>query len=309
MLKSELLEIITNGESSGVEFKLDDIRPEQLAKEVVALANFQGGKILLGVTDDGTILGIRRQDLEAWIMDTVFGRYVHPMILPFYEEVNLGGEKKVAVISFSGGISKPYVVRHNDRETVYIRVGSTSRLATREQQARLYAIGGMLHMEVMPVPGSSLTSLDRARLENYLRDIIQDPELPRSEEEWVRRLLGLGFLVEDPDGRPVCTIAGLVLFGVAPRRYLRQAGLRLMAFAGTDKEYQARLDEVLNAPMVGRWIVDPAGKKMLADDGLIEKFSFMIGPFISQEGNIIENFDRPAQGRALFAQDYLVSAF
>ena len=48
MLKSELLEIIANGESSGVEFKRDDIRPEQLAKEVVAMANFQGGCVLLG---------------------------------------------------------------------------------------------------------------------------------------------------------------------------------------------------------------------------------------------------------------------
>ncbi|EHK3488097.1 ATP-binding protein [Escherichia coli] len=64
MLKSELLEIIANGESSGVEFKRDDIRPEQLAKEVVAMANFQAGSVLLGVEDDGTITGIQRQNLE-----------------------------------------------------------------------------------------------------------------------------------------------------------------------------------------------------------------------------------------------------
>ena len=35
MQKSELLEIIANGENSGVEFKRDDLRPEQLAIEVV----------------------------------------------------------------------------------------------------------------------------------------------------------------------------------------------------------------------------------------------------------------------------------
>lgn len=55
MLKAELLELIANGESSGVEFKRDDVRPEQLAKEIVAFANFQGGRVLLGVEDDGTI--------------------------------------------------------------------------------------------------------------------------------------------------------------------------------------------------------------------------------------------------------------
>ena len=148
MNRAELIEIIGNGENSGVEFKLDDIRPEQLAKEV-------------------------------------------------------------AVISFPQGISKPYVVRRKGREDVYIRVGSTSRLATREQQARLFAMGGMFHTELMPVPGSSISSLDRVRLENYLKDIIQDPEIPQSDQEWAQRLLGLGFLVEGPDANPICTVAGL----------------------------------------------------------------------------------------------------
>ena len=105
MLRSELLEIIANGENSGVEFKRDDLRPEQLAKEIVALANFQGGKLLLGVEDDGTISGIQRDDLETWVMDTVFGRYVHPMILPFYEEVEFDVGKRVAVVSFNQGCS------------------------------------------------------------------------------------------------------------------------------------------------------------------------------------------------------------
>ena len=76
MLKSELLQMIANGESSGLELKRDDVRPEQLAKEIVALANFQGGHVLLGVEDDGSVSGIQRPDLETWVMDTVFGRYV-----------------------------------------------------------------------------------------------------------------------------------------------------------------------------------------------------------------------------------------
>jgi len=84
MLKSDLLQLIANGENSGVEFKRDDLRPEQLAKEIVALANLKGGSILLGVEDDGSISGIQRDDLELWVMDTVFGRFVHPMILPFW---------------------------------------------------------------------------------------------------------------------------------------------------------------------------------------------------------------------------------
>ena len=71
MLRAELLEIIANGENSGVEFKRDDIRAEQLAREIVAMANLRGGMVLLGVEDDGTISGIQRDDLETWVMDTV----------------------------------------------------------------------------------------------------------------------------------------------------------------------------------------------------------------------------------------------
>jgi len=130
MLKTELFEIIANGENSGIEFKRDNVRPEQLAREVVAMANFHGGKIFLGVEDDGSISGVQRPNLEEWVMQVVLDK-IHPMILPYYEEVKLNDDKTVAVISFPQGVSKPYVVRNRGREDVYIRAGSTTRLATR----------------------------------------------------------------------------------------------------------------------------------------------------------------------------------
>ena len=71
MLKTELLEIIANRENSGVEFKRDDIRPEQLAKEIVAMLNFQGGRVLLGVEDDGSISGLQRENSEEWVMNVL----------------------------------------------------------------------------------------------------------------------------------------------------------------------------------------------------------------------------------------------
>lgn len=280
MLKTELLEIVANGENSGVEFKRDDIRPEQLAKEIVALANFQGGRVILGVEDDGTLVGIQRDNLEEWVMNILRDK-VHPLILPFYEEIKIDGERKVAVISLPQGISKPYVLRDGGAEKIYIRIGSTSQLASREQQMRLFELGGMLHAELMPVPRTDMASLDLARLENYLREFINDPELPDTDEEWQKRLLGLGFLVE-AGGRVYCSIAGLVLFGKHPRSYLKQAGLRVFAFASTDKTYNALLDIILDAPLVGRWDFSAGGKKLL-DGGIIERFLEQASPFICQE--------------------------
>lgn len=288
MLRSELLEIIANGENSGVEFKRDDIRPEQLGKEVVAFANLYGGRILLGVEDDGTISGIQRPNLEEWVMNTVFAAKVHPMILPFYEEIAMPGGRRVAVVSFSQGTAKPYVLRHNNREDIYIRVGSTSRLATREQQARLFASGGILHPETLPVSGTSFASLDLDRLRDYLKNVIRDPEVPESQTDWIRRLLGIGFMIEASDTYTVCTIAGLLLFGIAPRKFLRQAGIRLMVFEGDTKEYRALTDEIIDGPLVGRWALDEEGTRALVSHGIIERFAEMIRPFISREENGID---------------------
>jgi ATP-dependent DNA helicase RecG len=137
MAPEDLLRLIEQGENSGVEFKRDALRPEQLAREVVAFANFQGGRLLIGVEDDGVVSGIQRNDLERWVMDTVFGRTVHPQLLPYYEEVRLDDGQRVAVVTVLPGTAKPYVVRHHQREDIYIRVGSTTQLATREQQAAL----------------------------------------------------------------------------------------------------------------------------------------------------------------------------
>ena len=278
MLKIELLEIIANGENSRVEFKRDDVRAEQLAKEIVALVNFQGGHILLGVEDNGTISGLQRPDAEEWVMNVVADK-VHPLVLPSYEEVSMGEVGRVAVLTFPQGNSKPYVRKHNGAEEIFIRVGSTSRLATREQQMRLYEIGGMLHTEALPVSRTSSSDFDSPRIENYLKDIIRDPAFPDSPQAWEDRLVNLGFLVK-PGG--LCSVAGMVLFGKQPRRHLKQAGLRVFAFSGKTKEYQARLDLIMDAPLAARFDVRDGGRHVI-DDGLTEKFLRAIEPFITEE--------------------------
>lgn len=294
MLRDELKELIANGENSLVEFKRDDIRPEQLAKEIVAFCNSYGGKLLLGVEDDGTPSGIQRTDLEHWIMDTVCARYVHPAVIPLYEEVQIEANLRVAVITVPLGVSKPYVMRHNDREEFYIRAGSTSRLANRDQIIRMSASGGMLHVETLPVPRTSLKTLDKARLENYFRDILAEPSLPRDDKEWETRLVDMGFLADNVEHEKVCTIAGLLLFGINPRRYLKQAGLRIMVFDSNDKEYKALLDVVLDAPMVARVEVTDQRVSGIVDDGLVEKAAAALYPFITEESATIDKgFRRP----------------
>jgi ATP-dependent DNA helicase RecG len=67
---TELLEIINNGENSGVEFKRDELQSLDLAKELVAFSNFSGGMVLLGVDDGRSVFGVTRPDIEQFVMNT-----------------------------------------------------------------------------------------------------------------------------------------------------------------------------------------------------------------------------------------------
>ena len=156
---------------------------------------------------------------------------------------------------------------------------------------RLFELGGMLHTEMMPVPRTDMGCLDDARLMNYIKDILRDPDVPQSSEAWQARLLSLGFLTEAAD-HICCTIAGLLLFGKARAVISNKPVKKVMAFNKDDKVYQAVLDEIIDGPLVGRWDMDN-GDKRLIDGGIIERFMKAMTPFISQEsGNVNEELGR-----------------
>ncbi len=146
MTKAELLELIQNGENSGVEFKRDDLRPEQLAKVLVAFANFRGGRFVIGVEENGSVSGIMRPNLEEWVMNVVATRMT-PQIIPYYEEVETEEGKRVAVVGIERGANKPYAVREGERLDFFIRVGSECRRADRDTLRRLVQASENLQCE------------------------------------------------------------------------------------------------------------------------------------------------------------------
>jgi ATP-dependent DNA helicase RecG len=88
MNRTELLELITNGENSRVEFTRDDVRPDSLAQEISALLNLEGGVILLGVENDGRISGLTRsrEAAEEWVMN-VARQNLQPAVIPVWSSV------------------------------------------------------------------------------------------------------------------------------------------------------------------------------------------------------------------------------
>ena len=283
MNKAGLLELVLDGETPKVVFRRDDLRPVQLAREVVAFANGRGGRILLGVNQDGAISGIQRDQLQGWVFGQVLDSFVHPAIIPYYEEVQLDDAKRVAVITLGDEPSKPYAVRREGRDEVYVRAGHASKIASREQLALMYRKSHIPLTEQWPVAGSGLRDLSRDRLEQYLGGIVGMSSLPSGQREWHECLCLLGFMRETEYSKPQCTIAGLVLFGYSPRRLLRNAGIRWMAFDGVHKSYRALDDRVVDGPLLPLRDSSPEAGNAIIDDGLIEKLLAAMRPFIFEE--------------------------
>ena len=165
-------------------------------------------------------------------------------------------EKKVVIVTVPQGSAKPYVLRHNKREDAYVRYGNTSQLATREQQARLFDLGGMVSLEKMPIHGSSLKDFDMRRLREYLVDIVKVIEQREwekfSENELTKELLRRDFM-RSLEGKtePVCALFAMLLFGKEPAPWLPQSPFRLTVFPGLDKDYDTNLDLSISSPFVG----------------------------------------------------------
>ncbi len=251
MAPSDLRELLRRGENSGVEFKRDALTPASLAREVAALLNLEGGVILLGVEDDGSVSGLRRppKQAEEWVME-VARSHVRPAVIPFWETRRLAG-RVVGVISLSADApDKPYKAKRGSAWVTHVRVGSTTRDASDQEEMRLYGQSRRLRYDQKPVPGALVSDCDMRRLVNYFRDVRgqECPELGDAEG-WARFLVNLGLAWEDR-ARVVPSVGGLLLFGRNPNRRLPQAGITAAAFASTKKDYDIRAHAVLRGPLV-----------------------------------------------------------
>ncbi len=335
MNRTELAELIHNGENSGVEFKRDDIVPEKLAKEMAALLNLEGGHILLGVEKDRTVSGLTRgpEKAEEWVME-VARTHLRPAAIPFWETLDWDERKIVGVVSLPADApDKPYKVKRGSAWVTQIRVGTTSRDATDEEEARLYMQSGRLQYDRKPVPGATLDDLDQRRLVNYFRDLRRQscPD-PGDREAWSRLLINTELMYEDRD-RLMPSAGGLLLFGSRPNKYLPQAGISAAAYTGTEKDYNAKARETLRGPAVSlfpaltpeqgptypRLPITFSESGVAVEAGIIEQAidfvrrNIEIKSWIGESGQRLERWDYPLEAvreaivNAVAHRDYTIS--
>jgi len=132
----ELHEIIENGENSGIEFKRKFSSPEKIAKEMIAFANAKGGRILFGIDDDRTVVGVESEKGEIELIDMAAKFFCEPEIkykveiLPIYRT-------DVIAVEIPESRTKPHRLIENGKKDddlykVYIRFKDMSVLASKE---------------------------------------------------------------------------------------------------------------------------------------------------------------------------------
>jgi ATP-dependent DNA helicase RecG len=219
---------------------------------MAALLNLEGGHILLGVEKDRTVSGLTRnpERAEEWVME-VARAHLRPAAIPYWETIEWSEGKIVGIVSLPADApDKPYKAKRGSAWVPQIRVGTTTRDASDEEEVRLYQQSGRMQYDRKPVPGSSFADLDRRRLVNYFLDVRRQACPDEADQEgWFRLLVNTDLMAEDR-GRAIPSAGGLLLFGTRPNKYLPQSGITAVAYPGTEKDYEAKERAVIRGPAV-----------------------------------------------------------
>ena len=207
----------------------------EIAKHISAFANAAGGKLVIGIEDDGTVSGFKRDGARAIedfkraaITDCVPSPAVTSKELPV---VNTDGEDDLILVLDIAASTDRVIARKKDNE-VFLRQRDNSIKLDREQVRALEYDKNQRNFEEEVCTRSSLDDVDHEVLARYKASLdtdVGDEQLLRSR----------GFLV---DGH--LTNAGVLLFSDNPTRFLPCARVRVLKYEGSARETGSRMNLV-----------------------------------------------------------------
>jgi ATP-dependent DNA helicase RecG len=223
----ELLAILECGEDSRHQFKKNITNADSLAAEMVAFSNTDGGKIFIGVDDDGIIIGLTPDDIRRLnqLISNTASQGIQPAINPVTENIRTD-QGLVMIVEVPAGINKPY----QDKNGVFwVKSGADKRRATsREEIQRLFQKSSLIHADEIPVPGATIADLDL----DYFEDFFQRRfgETPDKQELPLPALLENMNLLQDGNLNISCTL----LFAKSPQYKLPAFIVKAGAFDAND---------------------------------------------------------------------------
>lgn len=196
--KRYLLGLISEGEHSQQDFKYKVQDAAKLARSVSAFANTDGGRLLIGVRDDGNISGVRSEE-EIYMMHAAAYKYCKPESKIGFETFHAEG-RTVVIATIPPAVRKPVCALEDDgRRVAYVRIADENIVAS------------PVHLEMWRQEQMPQTLMHYTDTEQHLLSIMKEnPPLT------LNRLVRLS-----RQGRHhvIGTLARLIRYGVAEVRY------------------------------------------------------------------------------------------
>jgi len=235
--RQKLYTLLQKPEGTKLDFKAvlslkTESEKKELAKDVAAIANSKGGRgyIVFGI-EDGTknILGIEGKRYTEEQIQQLISQRCDPPVSVRLDIILLEG-RQIAVLTIYKSSQRPHQIRQTG--VFYIRRGSTTDIARREEIAGMLQESGMIQHERIVLNRVELKELD----EKLINDYISKTGLTSTNEDYYTLLEGIGIIGRDEDNNGYHpTVGGLLAFGYHPQLYLPHTGVRLINKCSADE--------------------------------------------------------------------------
>lgn len=218
MKSKDIKILIQEGEGTTLEFK--ENLSVSFAREIVALANTVGGRILLGVRDDGSVTGIGdTNSLRARIQD--IARNCDPPVKVMVEPVD-----EVLVVHVRESDTKPVQCS----EGFFWRQGAVTQKLSRNEIRDFFRAEEAIRFDLSPCPRFRYPQdFDREKYNAWLK-FSGITGRPRTEDVLVNIEVA-----ERTGGRLLFRNAGVLFFAKNVRHFFNQAYITCLLAKGTDK--------------------------------------------------------------------------
>ncbi len=123
-------QLIGEGEHQQLDFKFEINDTKKIARSLVAFANTDGGKLLIGVKDNGVIAGVRSEE-EAYMIETAAHLYTKPEVNFTTQNHSIDGKSVVEVVVEPSSEKPHYAPGKENKWTAYVRVKDENQLANK----------------------------------------------------------------------------------------------------------------------------------------------------------------------------------
>jgi ATP-dependent DNA helicase RecG len=231
MESKELLELLGRGEDSRTQFKQTVTNAESIAGDIAALSNTKGGRILIGVNDQGIAIGLSTDDIRRinQLISNAATDLVRPSVNPISENLKVG-EAVIIVVTVHEGISKPYA---DNKGVFWVKSGADKRRVTsREEIQRMLQSAELVYADEIPVESATSQDIDLQHFSGFFEKQYGEPLDAALDKAGITldRLLNNLRLSRETK----LNLAGVLLFGRYPQRHRPAFVVKAVSFLGND---------------------------------------------------------------------------